>query len=113
MRMPRFTSSVRVDDHGPVEQTAAKLYTLLKDKLIGWTVVLLENNTIKIETCEVVVADHVSPPAATGDAVVANSSAGRDDKLLVPLVSVKFVSVTWTNEHEDLGAYILGFLQNM
>lgn len=98
---------MRVDDHGPVEQTAAKLYTLLKDRLTGWTVVLLENHTIRIETCEVVVADDQVTPTA------ADSASSRDDKRLVPRLSMKNVSVTWTNEHEDLGAYILGFLQNM
>lgn len=103
---PRFTSSIRVDDAGPVQQTCAKLFTLLQDKLTGWTVVRLENNKIAVETCEIVVEDPSTATAAATTAAAA-AAAGIADS------AAKTVSVTWTNQHEDLGAYILGLLQNM
>lgn len=99
----RFTSSIRVDDSGPVQQTCAKLFALLQDKLSGWTVVRLENNKIAVETCEIVVEE----PSATTVTIAAATAAGIAES------ASKTVSVTWTNQHEDLGAYILGLLQNM
>lgn len=64
--------------------------------------VRLENNKIAVETCEIVVEE---PPAST--TAKAGGISGVADK------AAKTVAVTWTNQHEDLGAYILGLLQNM
>lgn len=87
-----------MDDAGPVEQTCAKLFALLQDKLTGWTVVRVASNKITVETCEICVE---LPPA------------GESKPAAAAATGPKKVAVTWTNQHEDLGAFILGLLQNM
>lgn len=77
-----------MDDNGSVARTSEKLFNLLQDKLLGWTVTMLENNKIAIETVNICV-----------------ETENNDNQ--------KTVLVSWTNQDEDLGAYILGLLQNM
>lgn len=82
----RFTSTVRFEDPGPAVKTAEKLRTLLAEKLEGWTITISDGN-ISIESVLIKVE-------------------GDDD-------STKNIYVSWTNQDEDLGSYILGLLQSM
>ncbi|XP_059046661.1 integrator complex subunit 11 [Achroia grisella] len=81
----RFTSTVRFDDCGPAVKTAEKLKSLLEDKLEGWTITISEGN-ISVESVLIKVE-------------------GDDN--------TKSIYVSWTNQDEDLGSYILGLLQSM
>ncbi|XP_026478792.1 integrator complex subunit 11 [Ctenocephalides felis] len=82
----RFTCTVRLEDPGPINQTTDKLYKLVKDRLTAWTVQMSEN-TISCETVLIKVE-------------------GGDEAL-------KNVYVSWTNQDDDLGSYILRLLQTM
>lgn len=84
----RFTSKIKIDDPGPSTRTSEKLFTLLQEKLTGWTVTMSEKCEIIIETVQITVE------AEPNDAS-------------------KIAVVSWTNQDEDLGSYILGLLQNM
>lgn len=85
----RFTSKVKMDDPGPKIRTGEKLLALLQEKLAGWTVTMQENCTISVETVEIKIEE--------------------DEKDL----KHKTLYITWTNQDEDIGAYILNLLQNM
>ncbi|XP_067617783.1 integrator complex subunit 11 [Eurosta solidaginis] len=85
----RFTSKVKMDDPGPRMRTGEKLYALLQDKLVGWTVSMQDSCTICVESVEVKVEDDEKDPKH------------------------KSLFITWTNQDEDIGAYILNLLQNM
>lgn len=85
----RFTSKVKMDDPGPKLRTIEKLKLLLEEKLTGWTVILQENGTIAIESVEVNVEEDEKDPKQ------------------------KTLLITWTNQDEDIGAYVLNVLQNM
>lgn len=85
----RFTSKLKMDDPGPRLRTAEKLLALLQEKLVGWTVAMQENCTIIVETVEIKVEEDE-----------------KDAKH-------KTILITWTNQDEDIGAYILNMLQNM
>lgn len=61
---------------------------MLQEKLIGWNVTITEMFEINIETVQIIV------------------ESGPSD-------AQKNVSISWTNQDEDLGTYILGLLQNM
>jgi integrator complex subunit 11 len=83
----RFTSTVKLDDSGPPRRTLEKLFNLLNEKLTGWSVKFSENSTsINVESVTVRIE-------------------GEDQQ--------KKVEVSWTNQDEDLGSYILGLLQNI
>lgn len=84
----RFTSTIKIDDPGPSVRTSEKLFKLLQDKLVGWTVTMSENYEIAIESVQITVE-------------------------MDPNEVHKNVLVSWTNQDEDLGAYVLGLLQNM
>lgn len=84
----RFTSTIKLDDPGPTGRTSEKLFNLLQEKLTGWTVTLTEACEISVETVQITV-----------------ESETNDHR--------KNVLVSWTNQDEDLGAYVLGLLQNM
>lgn len=84
----RFTSTIKIDDPGPNGRTSEKLFNLLQEKLTGWTVTLSESCEIVIESVQITV-----------------ESETNDHH--------KNILVSWTNQDEDLGAYILGLLQNM
>lgn len=83
----RFTSTIQVRDPGPAQSTTRKLLQPLQEKLSGWTVQLNSNGSIAIES------------------VIVKVEGDEDDQ--------KHVHVSWTNQDEDLGSYILGFLQTM
>jgi len=82
----RFTSTVQVRDPGPAQATTLKLLQPLKERLSGWTVQLTDGS-ISVES------------------VLVKVEGDEDDQ--------KSVYVSWTNQDEDLGSYILGFLQTM
>lgn len=69
-------------------RTVEKLHNLLQEKLTEWPVKILENNKIGIESVYLTVESDV------GD-------------------KHKNVLLTWTNQDEDLGTYIMGLLNNM
>ncbi|XP_011205190.1 integrator complex subunit 11 [Bactrocera neohumeralis] len=85
----RFTSKVKMDDPGPRLRTGEKLFALLQEKLVGWTVSMQESCTICVETVEIKVEEDENDPKH------------------------KTILITWTNQDEDIGAYILNLLQNM
>lgn len=85
----RFTSKVKMDDPGPRLRTGEKLFALLQEKLVGWTVNMQESCTICVETVEIKVEEDEKDPKH------------------------KNILITWTNQDEDIGAYILNFLQNV
>lgn len=82
----RFTSTVRLHDPGPPLGTAHKLHALMKDRLPQWPVTLTDGS-ISVES------------------VLVNVERDEDDQ--------KSVFVSWTNQDEDLGSYILGLLHSM
>ena len=69
-------------------RTSEKLFNLLQEKLTGWSVTMSETCDISIETVQIKV----------------ESETNDHHKNIV---------IAWTNQDEDLGAYILGLLQNM
>ncbi|EDW81175.1 uncharacterized protein Dwil_GK11920 [Drosophila willistoni] len=85
----RFTSKVKMDDPGPKERTIEKLKSLLDEKMVGWTVLMQETGYITVETVEIRVEEDE-----------------KDHKQ-------KTILITWTNQDEDIGAYIHNLLQNM
>lgn len=80
----RFTSTVRIDDPRPPSKLAEKLLKIVKEKLKGWSINLTESS-ISVETVLIKVE-------------------GEEDEQ-------KCVYVSWTNQDEDLGSYILNLLQ--
>ncbi|KAJ6639235.1 Integrator complex subunit 11 [Pseudolycoriella hygida] len=84
----RFTSTIKLDDQEPINRISEKLFSLLQEKLTSWTVTMLENNKIAVQSVTI--------------AIESDSNEHH-----------KNVLVSWTNQDEDLGAYILGLLQNM
>ncbi|XP_046396864.1 integrator complex subunit 11 [Ischnura elegans] len=83
----RFTSTITLDDPGPPSRTAEKLQQLISGRLKDWSVQLTEGSSISVES------------------VLIKVETTEDDQ--------KNVLVSWTNEDEDLGSYILDLLQNM
>lgn len=88
LNVNRFTSTIKIDDPGPISRTSEKLFNLLQEKLTGWTVTISEKCEISIETVQI------------------NVHSEKNDHQ-------KNLLVSWTNQDEDLGAYILGLLQSM
>lgn len=80
----RFTSTVRMEDPRPPSKIAEKLLKIVKDKLKGWSI-QLNDSSISVETVLIKVE-------------------GEEDEQ-------KCVYVSWTNQDEDLGSYILNLLQ--
>lgn len=78
-----------MEESDTVTRTSEKLYSLLQEKLLGWTVSMLEENKIVVESVNIQV-----------------EADNKND-------NQKTVVVSWTNQDEDLGAYTLGLLQNM
>ncbi|XP_055848224.1 integrator complex subunit 11 isoform X2 [Episyrphus balteatus] len=85
----KFTSKVKIEDAGPKIRTGEKLFTLLQEKLTDWAVTFNENCTITAETVEVQIDENETD------------------------ATQKIISVSWTNQDEDLGSFILQTLQNM
>lgn len=77
-----------MDDHGTAMRTSEKLFALLNEKLNGWNVTMGDDGKVSVESL-----------------LVSVESPANDNH--------KTVLVSWTNQDEDLGAYVLGLLQNV
>lgn len=77
-----------MDDQETIGRISEKLFSLLQDKLSSWTVTMLENHKIAIQSVTIAIESE-------------------------PNEHHKNILVSWTNQDEDLGSYILGLLQNM
>lgn len=84
----RFTSKIKIDDQGPSTRTSEKLYALLQEKLTGWTVTMSEKCEIAVASVQIVVESD-------------------------PKGAQKNILLSWNNQDEELGSYVLGLLQNM
>lgn len=82
----RFTSTVYINDAGPAISTAHKLYDIMKEKLSQWTVTFVEGE-ISVESVMITVEGEESDN--------------------------KGVRVTWTNQDEDIGSYVLNLINTM
>ncbi|KAK6635420.1 Integrator complex subunit 11 [Polyplax serrata] len=82
----RFTSTVRMEDPRPPSKIAEKLLRIVKEKLKNYSIQLTDSS-ISVET------------------VLIKVEGDEDDR--------KCVYVSWTNQDEDLGSYILNLLQNV
>lgn len=82
----RFTSTVHLHDPGTSLSTAKKLYSLMLSKLPQWSITFTEGS-ISVES------------------VLVKVEGENEDQ--------KSVFVSWTNQDEDLGSYILGLLNAM
>lgn len=83
-----FTSKIKIDDPGPSTRTSEKLYALLQEKLIGWTVTMSDKCEISVASVQI---------------VVESDSKGAHKNILL----------SWNNQDEELGSYVHGLLQNM
>ena len=81
----RFTSTVRMEDPRPPNKIAEKLLKIVKEKLKNYSIQFTDSS-ISVET------------------VLIKVEGDEDDR--------KCVYVSWTNQDEDLGSYILNLLQN-
>lgn len=77
-----------MEDPGPIMRTVEKLYNLLQEKLSEWTVKIIETSKISVES------------------VLVNVENENTE-------NQKNIVISWTNQDEDLGSYVLGLLQNM
>lgn len=82
-------------------RTIEKLYNMLNERLSGWTVTMNDNNSINVESVNIKIETE-EQPAAIGS-VGQPSVAGMH----------KICNVSWVNQDEDLGSYILGLLQSL
>ena len=82
----RFSSTVHINDTGPALSTAHKLHVFIKDNLPQWPVTFAEGE-ISIES------------------VLVKVEGDENEQ--------KNVYVSWTNQDEDLGSYILNMLNQM
>lgn len=82
----RFTSTLRMEDPGPASKTAEKLLQLIKNRLKDWHVQLTEGS-ISVES------------------VLVKVEGSEEEQ--------KNVYVSWDNQDEELGSYILGLLKTM
>ncbi|KDR15001.1 integrator complex subunit 11 [Zootermopsis nevadensis] len=82
----RFTSTLRMEDPGPASKTAEKLLHLIKTRLKDWHVQLTEGS-ISVES------------------VLVKVEGSEEEQ--------KNVYVSWDNQDEELGSYILGLLKTM
>jgi len=82
----RFTSTLRMEDPGPASKTAEKLLQLIKARLKDWHVQLTEGS-ISVES------------------VLVKVEGSEEEQ--------KSVYVSWDNQDEELGSYILGLLKTM
>lgn len=82
----RFTSTVHLKDPGPVPKTTEKLVKLFREKAKGFSIQFTDDS-ITIESILVTIE-------------------GAEDEQ-------KKVFVTWTNQEEDLGSFILDILRTI
>lgn len=82
----KFSSFIKLENSTPSLQVLEQLHTLLKEKLKVWTVKLIDSQSIGVESVSVKLEEDES-----------------DRK----------ICVSWNNQDEDLGRYILGLIQNI
>uniref|UniRef100_A0A182W8Z3 Integrator complex subunit 11 n=1 Tax=Anopheles minimus TaxID=112268 RepID=A0A182W8Z3_9DIPT len=98
----RFISKIKLDDPGPPMRTIEKLYNMLNERLSGWTVTMNDNNSINVESVNIKIETEEQPTGIVGS-IGQSSVAGVH----------KICNVSWVNQDEDLGSYILGLLQSL
>lgn len=81
----KFSSFIKVDIATPSVQIIEQLHTLLKEKLSVWEVKLVDSQTVEVETV-----------------IVKLEQESEERK----------ICISWNNQDEDLGRFILGLLQN-
>ena len=82
----KYSSIIKLDTSVPSLQILEQIHALLKDKLNSWSVKLIDGQSVGVES------------------VVIKIDAESTDK--------KFC-ITWENQDEDLGRYIIGLLQTI
>lgn len=82
----KFSSYIKLENSMPSLQVLEQLHTLLKEKLNVWEVKLMDSQSIGVESVNVKLEDE-----------------GGSRKLCV----------SWSNQDEDLGRFILGLIQNI
>lgn len=82
----KFSSFIKLENSQPSVQVVEQLHTLLKEKLNVWQVKLIDSQTIGVETVSVKLEGENS-----------------DRK----------ICISWNNQDEDLGRFVLGLIQNL
>ena len=82
----RFSSFIKLDNLTPSVQILEQLHLLLKDKLSVWDVNLLDSQSIGVESVQVKI-----------------EGENKERK----------ICVSWNNQDEDLGRWVLGLIQNI
>lgn len=82
----KYSSFIKLDTSVPALQILEQIHALLKDKLSAWTVKLIDGQSIGVETV-----------------VVKLDTESVDKKLCV----------SWENQDEELGRYVIGLLQSL
>lgn len=82
----KFSSFIKLDSSTPSVEILEKLHILLKEKLDGFEVKLLDSQSIGVESVNVMLAEENS-----------------DRK----------ICISWNNQDEDLGRYLLGLIQSI
>lgn len=81
----KFSSFIKFEKSTPAVQILEQLHTLLKEKLSAWDVKLVDCQ-IEVESVNIKLEDETSD---------------------------RRICVSWNNQDEDLGRYILGLIQNL
>lgn len=82
----KFSSFIKVENLTPSVTILEQLHALLKEKLSSWEVKLLDSQSIGVESVNVKLDDENSE---------------------------RKICVSWNNQDEDLGRYLLGLIQNL
>jgi len=82
----KFSSYIKLENSTPSLQVLEQLHTLLKEKLSVWEVKLVDSQSIAVESVNVKLEE---------------DSTNRK------------ICVSWNNQDEDLGRFILGLIQNI
>jgi integrator complex subunit 11 len=81
-----FSSLIKLDTTSPSLQILEQIHALMKDKLNAWDVKLLDGQSIRVESIVVKVIEETNE---------------------------KKLCVTWENQDEDIGRYVIGLLQSI
>lgn len=82
----KFSSYIKVENSTPSVTILEQLHALLKEKLSSWEVKLLDSQSIGVESVNVKLDDENSE---------------------------RKICVSWNNQDEDLGRYLLGLIQTL
>ncbi len=82
----KYSSFIKLETKVPVHQILEHIHALLKEKLEAWTVKLIDGQTITVETV-----------------VLKLDTESTERK----------ICISWENQDEDLGRYIIGLLQTI